>query len=63
MKPMSLNQALQQVPRTRLAALPTRIHPLDRLTAHLAGPQLWVKRDDLTDLVDGGDPVPRFALA
>lgn len=52
---MSLDQALQAVPRTRLAVLPTPIHTLDRLTTHLGGPQLWIKRDDLTGLAGGGN--------
>ena len=52
---MSLAQAIRKGPRTRLATLPTPIHPLDRLTTHLNGPQLWVKRDDLTGLAGGGN--------
>ncbi len=52
---MPLDQAIQRAPRTRLAALPTPIHPLDRLTTHLGGPQLWIKRDDLTGLAGGGN--------
>ncbi len=52
---MSLEQALSTVPKVRLAALPTPMHPLSRLTAHLEGPELWIKRDDLTGLAGGGN--------
>ncbi len=38
-----------------LAALPTPIHPLPRLTERLGGPELWIKRDDLTGLAGGGN--------
>ncbi len=41
--------------RASLAALPTPIHPLPRLTEHLDGPELWIKRDDLTGLAGGGN--------
>lgn len=34
--------------RISLANLPTRIHPLSRLSAALGGPEIWVKRDDET---------------
>jgi L-cysteate sulfo-lyase len=43
------------LPRTRLAHLPTPLEPLTRLTAELAGPSLWVKRDDCTGLATGGN--------
>src|SRR3954453_21530338 len=56
-----LLDALELVPRLRFAQLPTPLHPLaplhplPRLTAHLGGPQLWIKRDDLTGLPGGGN--------
>jgi D-cysteine desulfhydrase len=34
---------------------PTPLEPLDRLSAHIGGPRLWVKRDDLTGLAAGGN--------
>ncbi len=43
------------IPRTRLAALPTPIQPLPRLSAFLGGPRILVKRDDLTGLALGGN--------
>jgi 1-aminocyclopropane-1-carboxylate deaminase len=46
---------LVDVPRVRLACLPTPIQPLARLQAELGGPDLWIKRDDLTGLPGGGN--------
>ncbi len=44
-----------QMPRFPLAQLPTPLHPLNNLGAILSGPQLWMKRDDLTGLEGGGN--------
>ncbi|MDX1615466.1 MAG: D-cysteine desulfhydrase family protein [Candidatus Promineifilaceae bacterium] len=41
--------------RVRIAQLPTPIERLERLTQHLGGPELYVKRDDLTGLAFGGN--------
>ena len=41
--------------RIVLAHLPTPIEPLPRLTKLLQGPQLLIKRDDLTGLALGGN--------
>jgi len=41
--------------RVRFAHLPTPIEELPRLSAHLGGPRLFVKRDDLTGLAFGGN--------
>jgi 1-aminocyclopropane-1-carboxylate deaminase len=48
-------QALPEWPRAALATLPTPLHPLTRLTRALDGPEIWIKRDDLTGLVGGGN--------
>jgi 1-aminocyclopropane-1-carboxylate deaminase len=50
-----LLDALNLAPRLRFAQLPTPLHPLPRLTEHLGGPRLWIKRDDLTGLAGGGN--------
>ena len=42
-------------PRMSLALLPTPIQHLDRLSAQLKGPELLIKRDDLTGLAFGGN--------
>lgn len=46
---------LQARPRVSLALLPTPLHPLPRLSAALGGPEIWVKRDDMTGLAFGGN--------
>ena len=43
------------IPRLRFAHLPTPIEALPRLSETLKGPQLFVKRDDLTGLAFGGN--------
>jgi len=46
---------LARFPRVRLVHAPTPLEPLPRLTKHLGGPTLWVKRDDCTGLATGGN--------
>jgi L-cysteate sulfo-lyase len=46
---------LDRFPRARLGHLPTPLEPLTRLSAHLGGPKLWIKRDDCTGLATGGN--------
>ncbi len=50
-----MSDPFTHLPRTRLAHLPTPLEKLTRLTADLAGPELWVKRDDCTGLGTGGN--------
>jgi 1-aminocyclopropane-1-carboxylate deaminase/D-cysteine desulfhydrase-like pyridoxal-dependent ACC family enzyme len=50
-----IRERLARMPRVNLAVLPTPLEPLPRLTAELAGPTLFVKRDDLTGLAFGGN--------
>ena len=50
-----LRAALDRQPRVQLASLPTPLEFLPRLTAALGGPQIYVKRDDLTGLAFGGN--------
>jgi D-cysteine desulfhydrase family pyridoxal phosphate-dependent enzyme len=47
--------ALRGLERLSLAHLPTPVESLDRLSALLAGPRVWVKRDDCTGLGTGGN--------
>ncbi len=42
-------------PKVELAHLPTPFEPLDRLSDHLGGPRIFVKRDDQTGLALGGN--------
>ncbi|MCP5179833.1 MAG: D-cysteine desulfhydrase family protein [Pseudomonadales bacterium] len=46
---------LAAVPRLTLGHLPTPLEPLDRLSAELGGPRIWIKRDDCTGLATGGN--------
>ena len=47
-------------PKVQIAHLPTPIHILQRLTTELAGPELWIKRDDLTGLAFGGNKIRKL---
>jgi len=46
---------LSRFPRVHLAHLPTPLERLDRLSAELGGPEIWIKRDDCTGLSTGGN--------
>ena len=52
-----LREALERHPRVRLGHLPTPIEGAPRLSAALGGPDIAVKRDDLTGLALGGNKV------
>jgi L-cysteate sulfo-lyase len=43
------------IPRIDLGFTPTPLEPLDRLSALLGGPRIWIKRDDCTGLATGGN--------
>lgn len=46
---------LHTLPRFPLANLPTPVERLERLSAHLGGPRILMKRDDQTGLAFGGN--------
>jgi L-cysteate sulfo-lyase len=46
---------LARFPRIFLAHLPTPLERMDRLSAELGGPEIWIKRDDCTGLSTGGN--------
>jgi L-cysteate sulfo-lyase len=46
--------------RVGLAHLPTPLEPMKRLTAHLRGPRLWVKREDCTGVGFGGNKLRKL---
>jgi len=46
---------LSNFPRVTLAHLPTPLEHLPRLSEHLGGPDIYVKRDDCTGLATGGN--------
>ncbi|MCH8295089.1 pyridoxal-phosphate dependent enzyme [Candidatus Poribacteria bacterium] len=55
-----LRARLNQFPRLSLADLPTPLLDCPRLSEALAGPQILVKREDLTGLAFGGNKVREF---
>src|SRR6185369_10223352 len=52
---LELPATLADRPRLALANLPTPIERLARFSKALGGPQIWIKRDDLTGLATGGN--------
>lgn len=46
---------LARFPRRRYTPAPTPLEFLPRLTRELGGPEIWIKRDDLTGLTGGGN--------
>ncbi|MEI6204415.1 MAG: pyridoxal-phosphate dependent enzyme, partial [Enhydrobacter sp.] len=46
--------------RLGLAHLPTPLEPMKRLSAHLGGPRLWVKREDCTGVGLGGNKLRKL---
>src|SRR5438874_1999612 len=48
---------LAGIPHVSLALLPTPLVAAPRLSAALGGPQVWIKRDDLTGFGFGGNKV------
>jgi D-cysteine desulfhydrase len=51
--------------KLKLAQTPTPLLPLDRLSAELGGPRIWVKRDDATGCAVSGNKIRKleFVLA
>jgi L-cysteate sulfo-lyase len=48
-------ESIDRFPRVDLVHRPTPLRKLERLSARLRGPELYVKRDDLTGLAFGGN--------
>ena len=55
-----LRRRLDGLPRLELAALPTPLQELPRLSKALGGPRLLVKREDLTGMAMGGNKIREF---
>lgn len=53
----AVRSKLAELPRVRLASLPTPLDDCPRLSHELGGPRILVKRDDLTGLAFGGNKV------
>ncbi len=47
--------SLQELPKVKIAHLPTPLEEMPRLTEALGGPRLLIKRDDQTGLASGGN--------
>ena len=46
---------IEALPRRRYTPNSTPIQRLEKLSQHLGGPEIWIKRDDLTGLAGGGN--------
>jgi len=51
----TIRQKISAFPRKDLIHRPTPLRRLHRLTQELGGPEIWIKRDDLTGLAFGGN--------
>ena len=47
-------------PRSDRGPAPTPLERLDNLTRALAGPEIWIKRDDCTVVATGGNKVRKL---
>lgn len=54
---------LADFPRVSLAHLPTPLEHLPRLSKHLGGPDIFVKRDDCTGLASGGNKTRKLEFS
>ena len=53
--------SIDDFPRYPLLFGPSPVHPLERLTAHLGGPQIWAKREDCNSgLAYGGNKMRKL---
>lgn len=46
--------------RLSLACTPTPLQALDRISKHLGGPRIWIKRDDLTGMLLSGNKIRKL---
>lgn len=58
--PAELAARIDRFPRVGLAHLPTPLEPMRRLSDHLGGPRLWVKREDCTGVGLGGNKLRKL---
>ncbi|MEE2726511.1 MAG: pyridoxal-phosphate dependent enzyme, partial [Candidatus Latescibacterota bacterium] len=56
----ALRARLKTLPRLDLASLPTPLQKLSRLSRHIDGPNVYVKREDLTGMALGGNKIREF---
>jgi D-cysteine desulfhydrase family pyridoxal phosphate-dependent enzyme len=55
-----LKEKIAAIPQVQLGILPTPLHALPRFSRALGGPQVFIKRDDLTGLAFGGNKTRMF---
>jgi len=56
----NVRKAINRLPKVKLANLPTPLEEMPRLSKVLGGPRLWIKRDDLTGSVFGGNKLRKL---
>lgn len=57
------SSAFDQIPRQRLTMLPTACNRMNNLSLSLGGPDLYIKRDDVTELAGGGNKTRKLEYA
>jgi L-cysteate sulfo-lyase len=55
-------ETMKKPPSFHLADLPTPLERMDRLSKHLGGAEIWIKRDDQTGLATGGNKTRKLEL-
>ncbi|MBS3819293.1 D-cysteine desulfhydrase family protein [bacterium] len=50
-----IREKIQNYPRVKLIHSPTSLYKLENLTEALGGPEIYIKRDDITELAFGGN--------
>ena len=58
----ALTEKLGEFGNAGIARTPTPLEPLPRLSAHLGGPRIWIKRDDYTGTGLGGNKLRKLDL-
>ena len=58
--PHQLQEHIDRLPRMRIAHLPTPLEEMPRLTERLGGPNIWIKREDMTGLAFGGNKARHY---
>lgn len=56
----SLSERLSKFPRVGISRSGTPLEPMERLSKHLGGPMLWVKREDMTGIGFGGNKLRKL---
>ena len=56
-------RSFDDIPRIELTSLPTACNPMTNLTAHVSGPDLYIKRDDVMELAHGGNKTRKLEYA